>query len=98
MVKFIDDHPDAHGVEPICNMLPIAPATYSDHLAKRAAPARLSGRTKRDEALRPEIQRVFDANWQVYSARKVCRELRREGSRAYTKVHLNYTSDRIDQP
>ena len=44
MVKFIDDHRDAHGVEPICDMLPIAPATYYDHLAKRADPARLSDR------------------------------------------------------
>ncbi|MGV8988759.1 MAG: IS3 family transposase [Cypionkella sp.] len=79
MVKLIDDHRDAHGVEPICKMLPIAPATYYDHLAKRADPARLSDRAKRDEALRPQIQRVFDANWQVYGARKIWRQLRREG-------------------
>ena len=62
MIAFIDDHRDKHGVEPICEVLPIAPATYYDQLAKRADPARLSGRAKRDEALRPEIQRVFDAN------------------------------------
>ena len=36
MVGFIDAHRDAHGVEPICNILPIAPSTYYDHLAKRA--------------------------------------------------------------
>lgn len=65
MVQFINDHRGAHGVEPICEMLPIAPATYSEHLAKRADPARRSDRAKSDEALRPEIQRVFDANWQV---------------------------------
>ena len=79
MIAFIDDHRDKHGVEPICDMLPIAPATYYEHLAKRAAPARQSDRAKRDEALRPEIQRVFDANWQVYGERKVWRQLRREG-------------------
>ena len=60
-------------------MLPIAPSTYHDHLAKRANPARLSDRAKRDEELRPHIQRVFDANWQVHGARKVWRQLRREG-------------------
>jgi len=60
-------------------MLPIAPATYYDHLAKRADPARLSDRARRDEALRPHIQRVFDANWQVYGVRKVWRQLRRDG-------------------
>ena len=79
MVSFIDAHRDAHGVEPICNMLPIAPATYYDHLTRRADPARLSDRAKRDEELRPQIQRVFDANWQVYGVRKVWRQLRREG-------------------
>lgn len=79
MVNFIDDHRGAHGVEPICEMLPIAPATYYEHRAKRADPARLSDRAKSDEALRPEIQRVFDANWQVYGVRKIWRQLRREG-------------------
>ena len=79
MIAFIDDHRDKHGVEPICDMLPIAPATYYDHLARRADPARQSDRAKRDAALRPEIQRVFDANWQVYGVRKVWRQLRREG-------------------
>jgi transposase InsO family protein len=42
-------------------------------------PARLSDRAKRDADLRPHIQRVFDANWQVYGVRKVWRQLRREG-------------------
>ena len=79
MVSFIDAHREAHGVEPICNMLPIAPATYYDHLTRRADPARLSDRAKRDEELRPQILRVFDANWQVYGVRKVWRQLRREG-------------------
>ncbi len=30
MVKFINDHRGAHGVEPICDMLPFAPATHYD--------------------------------------------------------------------
>jgi hypothetical protein len=34
MVAFID----AHRVEPICGVLPIAPSTYNEHLAKRADP------------------------------------------------------------
>ena len=79
MIAFIDDHRDKHGVEPICKVLPIAPATYYNHLAKLADPARLSDRAKRDADLRPHIQRVFDANWQVYGVRKVWRQLRREG-------------------
>ena len=79
MVGFIDAHRNAHGVEPICNVLPIAPSTYYDHLAKRADPSRLSDRARQDEALRPEILRVFEENWRVYGVRKVWRQLGREG-------------------
>ncbi len=79
MIAFIDDHRDKHGVEPICEVLPIAPATFYDHLAKRADPSRQSVRSRRDAELRPHIQRVFDANWQVYGVRKIWRQLRREG-------------------
>jgi len=28
MIAFIDEHRAVHGVEPICKVLPIAPATY----------------------------------------------------------------------
>ena len=35
MIGFIDDHREAHGVEPICKVLPIAPSTYYDHVARR---------------------------------------------------------------
>jgi putative transposase len=71
MVDFIEAHRDAHGVEPICAVLPIAPSTYYDHLAKRADPARRSDRARRDEALRREIRRVFEENWSVYGVRKI---------------------------
>ncbi|MBU2958961.1 IS3 family transposase [Paracoccus sp. 1_MG-2023] len=79
MVGFIDDQREAHGVEPICRVLPIAPSTYYDHLAKRADPARLSDHARRDAVLRPEIERVFEENWRVYGVRKVWRQLDREG-------------------
>lgn len=64
---------------PICKLLPIAPPTYHEHLAKRADPYQGSDRTRRDETLRPEILRVFEENWRVYGARKICRRLGREG-------------------
>lgn len=72
-------HRAEYGVEPICTVLPIAPSTYYDHLAKRADPVRLSDRARRDAALRPEILRVFEENWRVYGVRKVWRQLQREG-------------------
>ena len=79
MIGFIDDHREAHGVEPICKLLPIAPSTYHAHVAQRADPSLLSARARRDLALREEIGRVFAENFAVYGARKVWRQLRREG-------------------
>ncbi|BBC01199.1 transposase [Bradyrhizobium elkanii USDA 61] len=79
MIAFIDDHREAYGVEPICKVLPIAPSTYHDHVAKRRNPARLSARARRDAALKVEVRRVFEENFSVYGVRKVWRQLRREG-------------------
>ena len=40
---------------------------------------RLSSRAQRDQALKPEIVRVFVDNFGVYGVRKVWRQMRREG-------------------
>jgi putative transposase len=79
MIAFIDDHRAAYGVEPICKVLPIAPSTYYDHAAKRANPETRSERAKRDTALQANIRRVFAENFEVYGARKIWRQMRREG-------------------
>jgi hypothetical protein len=46
-------HRDAHGEEPIYNLLPIAPATFYDHLPKRADQERMSDRAKREGRFDP---------------------------------------------
>jgi putative transposase len=76
MIAYIDQHRDRYGVEPICQLLPIAPSTYYD--AKRRPP---SARTLRDQELKAEIARVHRDNFGVYGARKVWRQLLREGIR-----------------
>ncbi|OLH83007.1 transposase, partial [Xanthomonas oryzae pv. oryzae] len=48
MKRFIDDHRDVHGVEPICKVLPIAPSTYYAHAARRSDPELRSARAKTD--------------------------------------------------
>jgi putative transposase len=78
MINFIDDHRGDHGVEPICKVLPIAPSTYHDHVAKRVDPEKLSTPAKKDMALKAEITRVFKENFEVYGVRKVWRQLKRE--------------------
>jgi transposase InsO family protein len=79
MTAFIDDHRDVYGVEPICAVLPIAPSTYYKQKTRQADPSRLPKRARRDAALRMEIERVWHENRQVYGARKVWRQLHREG-------------------
>ena len=79
MVAFIDAHREAYGVEPICAVLPIAPSTYYEQKARQADPARHPARVRRDAALRPEITRVWQANRRVYGAKKVWKQLGREG-------------------
>ena len=77
MIAFIDDHRGVYGVEPICRVLKIAPSTYHAHDARRRRPDTAPPRVQRDAALRVEIRRVFDENFQVYGARKVWRQLKR---------------------
>ena len=79
MVEFIDRHRDVYGVESICAQLPIAPSQYYEHKVREADPARLPPRLARDRVLAQEIRRVYEENFHVYGARKVWRQLGREG-------------------
>ncbi len=79
MVAFIDAQRDAYGVEPMCAVLPIAPATYFRHKRCQADPDQRSPRTQRDAWLMTQIQRVWDENFAVYGPRKVWQQLGREG-------------------
>jgi putative transposase len=74
MIAYIDAHRDRFGVEPICQVLPIAPSTY---YAASRRPA--SARAVRDTKLKGEIARVHAEQFGVYGARKVWRQLHREG-------------------
>ena len=79
MRAFIDEHRDADGVEPICKVLPIAPSTYRAYAARRVNPALKAARAQRDTVLAGHLQRVFRDHFEVYGARKVWRQMRREG-------------------
>jgi len=79
MKAFIDQHRATYGVEPICNVLPIAPSTYRLHAARQVDPTRRAERAQRDERLGGQILRVWEENFQVYGADKVWRQLQREG-------------------
>jgi putative transposase len=80
IVRYIDDHKDRFGVAPICQVLPIAPSTYYEQKARERDSGRRPARHHRDEALKPEITRVWHENFQVYGARKVWKQLKREST------------------
>lgn len=82
MIRFIDEHKDRRsgelrwGIEPIAEVLGIAPSTY--HAAKKRPP---SARSVRDAELRPQILRVWEQNLAVYGADKVWDQLNKDGVR-----------------
>jgi putative transposase len=80
MVAFIDEHRDVYGVEPMCSVLPIAPSTYYVHRDRAADPDCRPARARRDAELRPEVQRVWNDNFQVYGVDMVWEQLGREGT------------------
>src|SRR5690606_22477920 len=79
MTSFIDEHREEYGVEPICRVLPIAPSTYRERAAQRRDTWGRSPRGRRDDALKGEVRRVFAESFGVYGARKVWRQMQREG-------------------
>ena len=73
-MEFIDKYREQFGVEPICQVLGVAASTYHAAITRPPSPRQL-----RDERLKGEILRVYDASFQVYGARKIWRQLLREG-------------------
>jgi transposase-like protein len=59
-VRMVFEHGGAHASQ----WAAIASSTYRDRVAKRADPTKLSAPAKRDEALRPQIRRVFQENFE----------------------------------
>ena len=82
MVRFIDDHRQTYGVEPICRVLPIAPSTYFRHKQLQCDPSRRSKRAQEDDVLRAIIRRIWIEHQEVYGSRKVWRQMGREHLRA----------------
>jgi putative transposase len=76
MTRYNEAHRARFGVEPICRVLQFAPSTY--YAARRRPP---SARRQRDEDLKPKLRRSHAERFGVYGARKLWRQLQREGTR-----------------
>ena len=82
MMDFVDANRGEYGVESICAELPMAPSTYYEHRMREREPDRRPARARSDEELRSHVRRVWEENCEVYGARKVWRQLKREGLEA----------------
>jgi putative transposase len=74
MVSFVDAHRDTWPVAVMCRTIDLPERTY--HAAK------VRPRSKRallDEAHKVEIRRVWEQNYRCYGARRIFKQLRREG-------------------
>jgi len=76
MIAFIKDLRSAHGVEPICRVLQIAPSTFYERMAIERDPDRASDRAKRDAYLCKAMKEVWEKNRSVYEARKLWHAMR----------------------
>ena len=72
-----------HGVVPICRTLQVAPSAVRSVLARPVCARRLA-----DDAIKPKLLVLFDANYRVYGRRKMKAALRREHG-------INLDKDRI---
>lgn len=77
-MRFIQQHREEYGVEPICRELPVATSSFYEQELRRRDPERQPARVQRDRDLGQQIQRVWEEHRQVYGARKVWKQLHRE--------------------
>ena len=95
IVKYIEQHKDQYGVEPICAALSsaelsIAPSTYYAALTRPP-----SARAVRDEELKVVIAKVHAENYGVYGIRKMHAQLAREPVLADAKSVARCTTQRL---
>ncbi len=72
-----------YGVVPICRVLQVAPSAVRSVIARPVCARRLT-----DEAVKPKLLELFNANYQVYGRRKMKAALRRQHN-------INLDKDRI---
>ena len=72
-----------YGVEPICRVLQVAPSAVRSAMSRPVCARRLA-----DDAVKPLLLEVFNANYRVYGRRKMKAALRREHG-------INLDKDRI---
>jgi putative transposase len=75
-MRFVDEHRDLFGVEPILRVLEVSPSTFYGWLVQRRDPCQ---RRRDDQALTNRIRRIHDRSGQTYGAPRIHAPLRRDG-------------------
>jgi transposase InsO family protein len=75
---FIEAHRADFGVEPICKVLQVASSAYRLRRRRVIRPDLRSKRARSDEQALIQIRRVWDESGQLYGARKVWEQLKRD--------------------
>ena len=81
-VRFIEAYRARFGVEPLCQVMGMAPSTYYYHRARLGRPGR---RRDEDRALLEHILRIWTASRATYGSPRVHAQLAREGIRVGRK-------------
>jgi putative transposase len=77
VTRYIDEHRDQFGVEPICQTLGVSASAYYQR-----ATGQRSEREVEDERLLGVIRQVHKENFEAYGYRRVCKALIRAGETA----------------
>jgi transposase InsO family protein len=80
-----------HGVVPICRVLQVAPSAVRSAMVRPACARRLA-----DDAIKPKLLEVFNANYRVYGRRKMKAALRREHGIVLDKDRISRLMRELD--
>ena len=72
-MHYIDANKKEYGIEPICQVLEVAPSTYYERLSRPISARRLN-----DARLKKEIERVHRENFEVYGMEKMWLQLNKD--------------------
>jgi putative transposase len=75
--RYIDEHRERFGVEPICRALDVSASAY-----RQRRTGQRSARAIEDERLLARIREIHEANYCAYGSRRMWKALRREGEQA----------------
>jgi transposase InsO family protein len=96
MLRYIEEHKDRLGVEPICRQLPTAPSTYYELKAPERDPERIPARRRRDQEKSARFRSLRFEAWRIeYNPERTHSSLGNITPEEYAAGLLNRTEGRV---